>query len=277
MVICTHCATQNRDEIKYCKNCGASLSAPVPLTCSRCGNRNPTPSVFCNRCGERLIGETSKPKATATPSSSATKNAQTSGTAVIPHAPDKPARAGSHKDDDSVPDWLTRVYGNTAGQIQLTPTHELLRMANALGIDVDYSTLRFWQKRGLVPKPVRGPVSAGRGTRGYYDASLMDRLSFIRQVQKNHAMGLENIHAELERVDKRIAQAGTSSATTIYQERLAELEARREAESKKTIVAMLGKVLGISPEDIATVVIRKKDGQTIRLLTDKAVPEPVER
>jgi DNA-binding transcriptional MerR regulator len=276
MAVCTHCGTLNKDELKYCKNCGASLATPAPLTCSRCGNRNPTPSVFCNRCGERLVNDTTKAKAAAAPAEQPTKTNHISASQAS-HTPEKTARTEPHKDDQTVPDWLSRLYGSTPGQVQLTPTHELLRMANALGVDVDYSTLRFWQKRGLVPKPVRGPVSTGLGTRGYYDATLMDRLTFIRQVQKNHAMGLENIREELDRIDKKIAHAGPASAAAAYQERLAELESRRDNESKKTIVAMIGKALGIPQEEIATVVVRKKDGQTIRLLAEKAVAEPVER
>ncbi len=170
--------------------------------------------------------------------------------------------------EQAVPDWLSRFYESSPTRTQLIPTHELLHMVNALGIDVDYSTLRFWQKRGLVPNPIRGPVSSGRGTRGYYDPSLMDRLSFIREIQKNYAMGLESIRDELERIDGKIAQAGNTAPATLYKERLAELQARRDIESKKTLISMLSKAIGLAPEEIATIVIRKKDGQTIRLFAE---------
>jgi DNA-binding transcriptional MerR regulator len=190
---------------------------------------------------------------------------------------EKPARAEHKNENVPIPEWLGRVYGEKESQIQLIPTHEVLRMANALGIDVDYSTLRFWQKRGLVKGPIRGPVTAGRGTRGYYDTSLLDRIAFIRRIQKHYSLGLESIQTELARLDKKINHASPESASAIYQQRLAEMEMQRVAESKRTMVAMLGKSLGISPEDIATVVIRKKDGQTIRMVTDKSMDESAGR
>ena len=169
-----------------------------------------------------------------------------------------------------MPDWFTRFFGSAPTQKQLIPTHELLRMANALGIDVDYSTLRFWQKRGLVSKPVRGPVSSGRGTRGYYEPSLIDRLAFIREIQKNHSLGLETIRDELDQIDKKIVQSTAVPAAELYRERLGHLQSLRDSESKRTLMAVLSKALNIDPAEIAAVTIEKTDGQTIRL-----APEPV--
>lgn len=146
-------------------------------------------------------------------------------------------------------------------------------MANAVGVDIDYSTLRFWQKRGLVSNPLRGPVETGRGTRGYYDASLIDRLAFIREIQKTYSMGLETIHDELSALDEQIRQRGEPAQ--VYQERLTILQSQREADSKRTLLSVLGKVMGIPPEEISVVIVRKKDGQTIRLVADRVAREPI--
>lgn len=54
MIICTNCATNTRDDRKYCPACGSLLKPPALLTCFRCGKGNPLESVFCNQCGETL-------------------------------------------------------------------------------------------------------------------------------------------------------------------------------------------------------------------------------
>ena len=291
MVTCTKCGTQNRDETKYCKNCGTRLAEGSVIPCGKCGASNLTSSLFCNRCGERLVPESAgafakanRSKVVGKPVSSvvsergrtspvATKvtGAPESTKAQPPFAPEK-----THDPTPSaekVPDWLTRFYETPPSQTRLIPTHDLLRMANALGIDVDYSTLRFWQKRGLVPKPTRGRVSTGRGTRGYYDPSLIDRLSFIRDIQKIYAMNLEVVREELDQIDRKISAAGRNGATDPYKDRLAELQAQRDLESKRTLVTVLSKVLGLDVNEIASVTVQKKDGQTIRFLPEKSLQE----
>jgi DNA-binding transcriptional MerR regulator len=144
----------------------------------------------------------------------------------------------------------------------------LLRMANALGIDVDYSTLRFWQKRGLVPRPTRGRVSSGRGTRGYYDPSLIDRLSFIREIQKLYAMNLDAIRDELNQIDDQF-QAGKAVTSDPFKTRLAELQVQHDLEAKRTLATVLYKALGLEPGEIAAVTIQKINGQVIQILPDK--------
>ncbi len=290
MVTCSKCGTQNRDETKYCKNCGTRLAEGSVIPCSKCGASNLTSSLFCNRCGERLVPESADASSKASRAKLAVKTARGSEsergrtTAIAT----KPSPAETAKDQTSlttekvpestapvekVPDWLTRFYETPPSQTRLIPTHDLLRMANALGIDVDYSTLRFWQKRGLVPKPTRGRVSTGRGTRGYYDPSLIDRLSFIRDIQKIYAMNLEVVREELDQIDRKIAAAGRNGASDPYKDRLAELQAQRDLESKRTLVTVLSKVLGLDVGEIASVTVQKKNGQTIRFLPDKSLQE----
>ena len=288
MVTCSKCGTQNRDETKYCKNCGTRLAEGSVIPCSKCGASNLTSSLYCNRCGERLVPESTAVASKVNrvklvgktgrslesdhskPTLVATKVANPSET-VKEQSP--LTTESSATSVEKVPDWLTRFYETPPSQTRLIPTHDLLRMANALGIDVDYSTLRFWQKRGLVPKPTRGRVSTGRGTRGYYDPSLIDRLSFIRDIQKIYAMNLEVVREELDQIDRKISAAGRNGATDPYKDRLSELQAQRDLESKRTLVTVLSKALGLDVAEIASVTIQKKNGQTIRFLPEKSLQE----
>jgi DNA-binding transcriptional MerR regulator len=192
--------------------------------------------------------------------------------------PAESSRNTPPSDTEPIPEWLERLYKTSADKTlpikaRLLPTHELLRMANAIGIDVDYSTLRFWQKRGLVPSPVRGPVGAGRGTRGYYDPSLIDRLGFIRETQKTYVMGLDTIREELERIDQQNAQSGGEHPQRLYQQRLNELQVQHNTEARRTLLAVVCGVLGLDPGEIVTILVHKADGQTIRFQTDNAWTE----
>jgi hypothetical protein len=111
-----------------------------------------------------------------------------------------------------------------------------------------------------------GPSPSGRGTRGRYDRFLLDRLSFIREVQRNYGMRLEMIREELEHIDRKIQQSDSQSPSVYYKERLEELKVRRDAEIQRFIFALVGKALNISSEEISGIVIRRKDGETIRLV-----------
>jgi DNA-binding transcriptional MerR regulator len=286
MVTCSKCGTQNRDETKYCKNCGTRLADGDSIPCSKCGASNLSSSLYCNRCGEKLVAEQVSGKANraqvvgkTTRAAEPERGKTTTVATKIPpiETPNEPPTLNIEREvagiAEKVPDWLARFYETPPSQTRLIPTHDLLRMANALGIDVDYSTLRFWQKRGLVPKPTRGRVSTGRGTRGYYDPSLIDRLSFIRDIQKTYAMNLEVVRDELEQIDQKIATAGRNLTSDPYKDRLGELSAQRDLESKRTLVTVLSKVLGLEVGEIASVTVQKKNGQAIHFLPDRAMQE----
>ncbi len=304
--LCSYCGTQNLDDSKYCKSCGTRLVSVARFNCRKCGTANQAGSAYCRKCGEHLEAT---PTAAASTSSAKSQPAP-SASHVPPPAPERiaPERNtplaheptlhsprvtvldsvppstpeesghGTPTPSEPVPEWLERLYktaspkGLTA-KTRLVPTHELIRMANAIGIDVDYSTLRFWQKRGLVQKPVRGPVENGRGTRGYYDASLIDRIGFIREIQKSYSMGLDTIREELEQLDRQLAHLEPEQMPRPYAQRLAELQTQRDAESRRTLLSVISKALGLDPDEIATIVVRKKDGQTIRFLPGKVMNE----
>jgi len=50
-MICQHCNAQNKDNAKYCKNCGLEL---VPNACFQCGHSNSIEASFCGQCGSGL-------------------------------------------------------------------------------------------------------------------------------------------------------------------------------------------------------------------------------
>lgn len=54
MAYCPHCGTANKPNSKFCKNCGAVLSAPHEIRCAICGTFNRADDVFCSHCGARL-------------------------------------------------------------------------------------------------------------------------------------------------------------------------------------------------------------------------------
>jgi class 3 adenylate cyclase/tetratricopeptide (TPR) repeat protein len=55
---CSKCARDNREDRKFCGNCGA----PLPKTCPRCGVSNQPDERFCGECGAAL-GDGLAPKA----------------------------------------------------------------------------------------------------------------------------------------------------------------------------------------------------------------------
>ncbi len=271
MLNCATCGTVNADDSSYCRACGSRLVAPTFVQCRHCEASNPSESLYCSRCGGTMLSPS--------PLISPPRFKLPLGGPSSPTSPPAPPDAGrlrAPSASESLTAQEIRSNREPVSAQGLIPTHELLHMANAMGIDIDYSTLRFWQKRGLVSKPLRGPVETGRGTRGYYDASLIERIGFIREIQKSYSLGLDAIHDELVKIDKEITQPG--DATRVYRERLSNLQAQRETESKRTLLGVLARVMSIPADEIAIVSVRKKDGQTVRLFTDRPLrdttPDP---
>ena len=50
-MICPNCQTDNRDEAKFCNECGAKLE----IICPECSNHNRAGSKFCDECGNNLF------------------------------------------------------------------------------------------------------------------------------------------------------------------------------------------------------------------------------
>ncbi len=53
-MICPNCAVDNRPDAKFCRECGAALSARCPA----CGAPNDPGQKFCDECGTALRGQT---------------------------------------------------------------------------------------------------------------------------------------------------------------------------------------------------------------------------
>jgi eukaryotic-like serine/threonine-protein kinase len=62
---CPHCQAENPENVKFCGECGKSLS--IDLTCPQCGHKNPRGVKFCHECG-RTLTELPAPAPTKAPS-----------------------------------------------------------------------------------------------------------------------------------------------------------------------------------------------------------------
>jgi len=52
--VCPSCGAKNAQGLRFCGQCGASMSAPAAGKCPACGAENPPGTKFCGSCGGRL-------------------------------------------------------------------------------------------------------------------------------------------------------------------------------------------------------------------------------
>ncbi len=60
-VYCPNCGAGNRDTARFCMQCSASLTTPLPAqeqVCANCGTRNPTAASYCLHCATPLHAST---------------------------------------------------------------------------------------------------------------------------------------------------------------------------------------------------------------------------
>ncbi len=57
MIRCSKCGTLNRDNSRFCNECGAALQH-TEIRCPNCGAMNPVGNVFCDKCHARLMPTT---------------------------------------------------------------------------------------------------------------------------------------------------------------------------------------------------------------------------
>jgi len=55
-MFCPNCQHENREEAKFCENCGSKLER----TCPNCGTQNRSGAKFCDNCGTRLTSQKEK-------------------------------------------------------------------------------------------------------------------------------------------------------------------------------------------------------------------------
>jgi Hg(II)-responsive transcriptional regulator len=91
------------------------------------------------------------------------------------------------------------------------------RLARQAGVGID--TVRFYERRGLLPRPERTPA-------GYrlYPAAIIDRIRFIRRA-KDLGFSLDEVDALLDLQDHGGQKAAVKALT---QRKLAEIDARIE-------------------------------------------------
>ncbi|NCF67779.1 MAG: zinc-ribbon domain-containing protein [Chloroflexi bacterium] len=56
-MICPNCQTQNRDDARFCTNCGHALF----ITCPNCAEESPPSAKFCFNCGHALAALAAPP------------------------------------------------------------------------------------------------------------------------------------------------------------------------------------------------------------------------
>ena len=107
-----------------------------------------------------------------------------------------------------------RAATKRAATEQPAADYTIGQLAKSAGVGIE--TVRFYHRRGLLPKPARRTGSIRR-----YDADGLARLSFIRRAQRL-GFSLDEVHTLLELNDGKSCQA----AQTLAQSKLAEIEAR---------------------------------------------------
>jgi protein phosphatase len=58
-MICAKCNFQNEESAKFCRNCGANLSA-IKI-CPKCNYQGTAGARFCKNCGTAMVDETISP------------------------------------------------------------------------------------------------------------------------------------------------------------------------------------------------------------------------
>lgn len=113
------------------------------------------------------------------------------------------------------------------------------RLAEAGGVGVE--TVRFYQRRGLLPVPPRNGAGVNGGIRRY-GASEIQRLRFIKAAQ-SAGFSLE----EIKRLLDLDASADRAQVRVLARERIAALDSRiAELQSARTALSRLAEVCSAS-------------------------------
>jgi class 3 adenylate cyclase/tetratricopeptide (TPR) repeat protein len=104
-VKCPTCQTENREDVKFCEQCGASME----LECPNCKARAPRGRKFCGRCGEALSAPSSAPPERAPPTEAERKNV----TALFSDLSGYTAMS-EKLDPEEVKEITSRIFGEAA-------------------------------------------------------------------------------------------------------------------------------------------------------------------
>ncbi len=118
MIRCSKCGTINRDNSRFCNECGAPLQT-TKIRCSACGTLNAVGNVFCDKCNARLLsGKDMVPPMATKPEPAEAPAPSIKGISL-------PSRQASH--DETVPeraelpDWLLELTDESGGAAPSVP------------------------------------------------------------------------------------------------------------------------------------------------------------
>jgi ribosomal protein L40E len=59
---CQKCGTENLDDARFCKDCGARIMDKEFVTCTKCHSENEYDALFCKKCGISFSKQTNIPQ-----------------------------------------------------------------------------------------------------------------------------------------------------------------------------------------------------------------------
>jgi hypothetical protein len=150
-VKCPACGSENRDDARFCKQCGNSLETPIapvvppiparPVVCPACGATNNPRARFCARCGKALAEITAPEAADAVLSPAEEVKTPSPEAPVSPPLP--------------VVDQV-RVVGGVSGQIAVGENNLQIRIGDVHGGEVN--VLVPDQQPAVRPRPTPAAV-----------------------------------------------------------------------------------------------------------------------
>lgn len=165
MIRCSKCGTLNRDNSRFCNDCGAPLQ-PTKIRCSACGTLNAVGNVFCDKCNARLLsGKDMVPPMATKPEHDEASTPSIKGISLPSRqaSPDEtvPERA-------ELPDWLLELTDESGGAAPHTP--EAPAAAN----------LSDWLS-GIAPEDVPSPAAHSATPAPLAPTDLPDWLSELAE------------------------------------------------------------------------------------------------
>ncbi|MBN2002723.1 MAG: zinc ribbon domain-containing protein [Anaerolineae bacterium] len=112
MIRCSKCGTINRDNSRFCNECGAPLK-PTKIRCSACGTLNAVGNVFCDKCNARLLsGKDMVPPMAAKSESGEAQAPSIKGISL----PSRQTAADEEVPERAeLPDWLLELTDESGG------------------------------------------------------------------------------------------------------------------------------------------------------------------
>ncbi len=179
---CPDCQFENREEAKFCNECGYRFH----LTCPECGQIDPPESKFCSECGCNLES--------AKEASSAISDTESLSQPLIPEKPNREI-SPSVGERKHVTVLFSDLYGYTAMAEKLDP-EEVKEITSQLFSDISKIISKY---EGFVEKFVGDAVMAIFGVPKAHED---DPVRAVRAALEIH----ETVHATSPRLEEKIGQ-----------------------------------------------------------------------